>query len=351
MTVTEKEPLYSIGELARLTGVSIKTIRFYADSQLLPPARTTDARYRLFSTGDIWRLQMIRLLRQLGFGLESIRAIMAGDLELGESLDWQLAAIDRQLDQLGRIRAILAQARTQVEVQTRTDTNEQPDRENRETSLELLQQLGMALNDNSLDRQRFLSEKLRALVVGAVPAAPPEWQAVLLDTFDRIQFPAELNTEQARAWTELVQLLNDPTFTAEAQYANTHFWKRTDQQAGPPEFSLEWYNERMFALLNRAQNLVTTHVSPDRPEALALAGDWTEFAALTQAKTVTPEFIAGLAEVTPQLFQKRVQRFWDLIALLSGRTPHPSYERAFEMLGLATRAKLERILKTGGLPS
>ncbi|MBN9389364.1 MAG: MerR family transcriptional regulator [Chloroflexi bacterium] len=339
-TATEKEPLYPIGELARLTGVSIKTIRFYADSQLLPPARTTDARYRLFSTGDIWRLQMIRLLRQLGFGLESIRAIMAGDLELGESLDWQLAAIDRQLDQLGRIRAILAQARTQAGVQTQV----QPDRE---ISLELLQQLGLALNDNSLDRQRFLSEKLRAMVVGAVPAAPPEWQAVLLDTFDRIQFPAELNTEQARAWTELVQLLNDPTFTAEAQYANTHFWKRT----GQPDFSLEWYNERMFALLNRAQTLATVHTAPDSPEALALAGDWAEFAALTQGKTVTPEFIAGLAEVTPRLFQKRVQRFWDLIALLSGRTPQPSYEMAFEMLGLATQAELERILKTGGLPS
>lgn len=335
-TLTGKEPLYPIGELARLTGVSVKTIRFYADSRLLPPARTTDARYRLFSANDIWRLQMIRLLRQLGFGLESIRAIITGDLELGESLDWQLTAIDRQLEQLGRIRAILAQARVQ--------TQQQQKQESREPSLELLQQLGMALSDNSLDRRRFLAEKLRAMVVGAVQAAPPEWQARLLDTFDRIEFPPELNAEQARAWAELVQLLNDPTFTEEAQYANTHFWKRE----GQPEFSLEWYNERMFALLTRAQDLATAHVSPDSPEALALAGDWAEFAALTQAKTVTPEFLTGLAEVTPRLFQKRVQRFWDLIARLSGRQPQPSYERAFEMLGLAVRAKLERILKIGG---
>lgn len=341
-TVTSKEPLYPIGELARLTGVSIKTIRFYADSGLLPPAKTTDARYRLFSTGDIWRLQMIRLLRQLGFGLESIRAIMAGNLELGESLEWQLTAIDHQLEQLGRIKAILTQARTQVEVQTQDQGGE-----SRETSLELLQQLGMALNDNSLDRQRFLTEKMRALVVGATPAAPPEWQAVLLNTFDRIQFPAELNAEQARAWTEIVQLLNDPDFTAEAQYANTHFWKRENR----PDFSLEWYNTQMFALLSRAQTLANAHAAPDGPEAQAMAGDWAEFAALTQGKTVTPEFVAELAEVTPQLFQKRVQRFWDLIALLSGRTPHPSYEKAFEMLGQAVKAKLERILKIGGLPS
>jgi DNA-binding transcriptional MerR regulator len=336
MTVTGKEPLYTIGEVARLTGVTVKTIRFYADSRILPPARTTEARYRLFSTNDIWRLQMIRVLRQLGFGLESIRAIMAGELELGETLDWQLAALDRQLAQLGRIRAILQQAREQQGGPT-----------DREISLELLQQLGMALGDNSLERHRFLADKLRAMVVGAVPAAPPEWQAVLLASFDRIEFPAELNAEQARAWAELIQLLNDPTFTDEARYANTHFWQ-TERQ---PEVSLEWYNEQMSALLNRAQALANEEVAAASPAAMALAGDWAEFATLTQDKPVTPEFLRELAEVTPRLFQKRVQRFWDLIALLSGRQGYPSYERAFEMLGAALREKLERILKTGGLPS
>ncbi len=336
MTATEKEPLYTIGEVARLTGVAVKTIRFYADSALLPPARTTEARYRLFSTGDIWRLQMIRVLRQFGFGLESIRAIMAGDLDLAETLDWQLAALDQQLNQLNRVRAILQQAKEQPK-----------NREDRETSLRLLQQLGLALSDNSLERHRFLAGKLRAIVMGAVPAAPTEWQARLLASFDQIQFPAELNAEQARAWGELIQLLNDPTFTAEAQYANTHFMRRDR----PPEFSLEWYNEQMFGLLNRAQSLADRNVSPGGAEGLALARDWAEFAAMTQGQAVTPEFLQELAGVTPRLFQKRVQRFWDLIALLSGRPAYPSYEKGFGMLGKVLNTNMGRILKIGSQPS
>ena len=42
---------------------------------LLPPAATTDARYRMYSAAEIWRLELVRSLRAFGFGLEDVRVV------------------------------------------------------------------------------------------------------------------------------------------------------------------------------------------------------------------------------------------------------------------------------------
>lgn len=66
----------TIGALAKRVGVSIRTLRFYDEIGLLEPARHTAAGYRLYGAGDVARLQQIRSLRQLGFSLDEIQAIL-----------------------------------------------------------------------------------------------------------------------------------------------------------------------------------------------------------------------------------------------------------------------------------
>ncbi len=61
-----------IGQLAERTGVSVRTLRYYDQIDLLKPARSTTAGYRLYDQADILRLQQIRSLRQLGFSLQAI---------------------------------------------------------------------------------------------------------------------------------------------------------------------------------------------------------------------------------------------------------------------------------------
>ena len=61
--------LYSIGELARLTGSSVKTIRFYSDAGLVQPADRTPAGYRRYDDDALARLHLVRTLRDLGLGL------------------------------------------------------------------------------------------------------------------------------------------------------------------------------------------------------------------------------------------------------------------------------------------
>ncbi|HZS78795.1 MAG TPA: MerR family transcriptional regulator [Ktedonobacteraceae bacterium] len=65
-----------IGEVAKLIGVSPKTIRYYHEIGLLAEPQRTEAGYRLYSARDLLRLQRIRRLRALGLSLESIKEIL-----------------------------------------------------------------------------------------------------------------------------------------------------------------------------------------------------------------------------------------------------------------------------------
>lgn len=67
-------PLYC-GELARLSGVSADTVRFYERRNLLLPAARTSAGYRVFSPDSLARMQMIRAGLSIGFSLAELANI------------------------------------------------------------------------------------------------------------------------------------------------------------------------------------------------------------------------------------------------------------------------------------
>ena len=62
-----------VGELARRTGLTIRTLHHYDEIGLLKPSQHTEAGYRLYTAGDVARLQQVLSLRQLGFSLEEVR--------------------------------------------------------------------------------------------------------------------------------------------------------------------------------------------------------------------------------------------------------------------------------------
>ncbi len=62
-----------VGELARRTGLTIRTLHHYDEIGLLKPSQHSEAGYRLYTAGDVARLQQVLSLRQLGFSLEEVR--------------------------------------------------------------------------------------------------------------------------------------------------------------------------------------------------------------------------------------------------------------------------------------
>jgi len=102
--------LYKIGELAGLSGVSAKTIRFYSDIGALPPSQVTAAGYRLYDDADRSRLATIRALREIGLDLPTIRALLRDNVSVTEALSVQLDAIELTLRTARRQRALLKSA-------------------------------------------------------------------------------------------------------------------------------------------------------------------------------------------------------------------------------------------------
>src|SRR5215813_6082648 len=112
-----------VGELAKRTGLTVRTLHHYDEIGLLKPSLRTEAGYRLYTPGDVARLQQVLSLRQLGFSLEEVRDCLDRpgfspleviDLHVGrlrEQIEWQrrlcarLEAIGRKLRTAGEVSA------------------------------------------------------------------------------------------------------------------------------------------------------------------------------------------------------------------------------------------------------
>ncbi|MGH2452433.1 MAG: heavy metal-responsive transcriptional regulator [bacterium] len=66
-----------IGELAKNAGLNPKTIRYYEEIGLLPPARRTGSGYRQYASEDVERLEFIRTAQGLSLALDEIREILS----------------------------------------------------------------------------------------------------------------------------------------------------------------------------------------------------------------------------------------------------------------------------------
>ncbi len=92
---------YTINKLAKLAGVSTRTLRYYDELGLLSPARVSSNGYRIYGEKEINRLQQILFYRELGVSLEEIRNILASkDFDGLSALESHLSALLARREQL-----------------------------------------------------------------------------------------------------------------------------------------------------------------------------------------------------------------------------------------------------------
>ena len=105
-----KNRTYSIGEASRLSGVSVRRLRFYADEGLLPQAGRTESGYRVFTDSELVRLDLINCLRDAGLGLDAVRKVLSQKLSLTEALRLRLGALEAEIAAQRRVAAALRAA-------------------------------------------------------------------------------------------------------------------------------------------------------------------------------------------------------------------------------------------------
>ena len=113
--LTQEKNLLFIGQVAALSGLPVKTIRYYADIGLLSSLERTEGGYRQFSSEVLTRLAFIKRSQSLGLSLQEIKEILKvydqGELPCGDikqKLIKKLLQIDHQIGQLTTLRAELS---------------------------------------------------------------------------------------------------------------------------------------------------------------------------------------------------------------------------------------------------
>ncbi len=74
---TENKNLYTTGEIAKLCGVSVRTVQYYDDRGILTPSALSEGGRRLYSEEDVRRMHIICFLREVGLPINSISALLA----------------------------------------------------------------------------------------------------------------------------------------------------------------------------------------------------------------------------------------------------------------------------------
>jgi len=111
---------WKVGELAKQTGMTVRTLHHYDEIGLLSPSHRTAAGHRLYGEADVARLQQVASLRSLGFPLDEIRDVLdqgrLSPLEIvrmhAERMRQQVKEQQRLVERLDALAAGLSEAET-----------------------------------------------------------------------------------------------------------------------------------------------------------------------------------------------------------------------------------------------
>ncbi|MEU9942903.1 MerR family transcriptional regulator [Streptomyces lavendulae] len=283
--------LYSIGELSRRTGLSVRTIRFYSDSGVVAPTTRSPAGYRLYDLDALLRLELLRTLRELGMDLTTIQRVLDRELSVAEVAAAQADAIGVQIRVLQLRRSVL---------QAVARCGSGPE----ETKLmHRLTQLSGGERRRLIDD--FVNETFRT--TDADPAAAAMVRAATPD------LPDDPSSEQVAAWVELVELVGDEDFRARMR-------RTAGCQAAGRTLGIE--NEAGEELMDFTRQKVSgamgSGVDPLGDEGAALADDLVHRFAEALARAPDTEFRDWMAQQFEEAHDPRVDRYWRLVWIVNG---------------------------------
>ena len=317
--------MYSIGQLAALTGLPVKTIRFYSDAGILPPAARTENGHRRYSEAELARLQLARSLRELDVDLPSIRRVLEGHEDLAEILRAHVATVEARIRGLQRQRAVLRAA-------AKSPSEESVKRVQALARLDAAER--RALLEHFWDRVLVASE-------GASPGSQVDEVAASFRLAGTPELPDEPTPEQLDAWLELAELAADEDFQQQTRENATWIWResgRTPDAAALAEW--EALMNAPDAALTLAARAAREGMAPDNaraaPVVTRFVADWAQLLRRRDG----PAFRKWLLEQIEAHIDPRAARYWTLVGIIRGFPDPPpevrertaAYEWALEAL-------------------
>ncbi|SCG70478.1 MerR family transcriptional regulator [Micromonospora inositola] len=307
------DALYSIGELARRTGLTVKAIRFYSDRGIVPPTGRSPAGYRRYGIEAVARLDLVRTLRDLGLDLTTIRKVLDRESSLPDVAAAHAEALAVQIRTLRLRRAVL------TAVARRGSTPEE---------MELMHKLAKLSED---ERRRLIGDFLDAVFggldgdagfVGIMRSMTPE-------------LPDNPEAEQVEAWVELAELSQDPNFRASMRrMAEQHAAdraRRADTVVRP---------DAAAVVRDRVGPALAAGIDPASPEADPVVGAITARYAHISGRPDDVDLRRRLLMLLETANDPRRERYLQLLSIINGWTAPDSLAPALDWFIPALRARI-----------
>ncbi|GDY31062.1 helix-turn-helix domain-containing protein [Gandjariella thermophila] len=300
--MSDHTELFTIGQLARRTGLPVRTIRFWSDSGVVAPTGRSAGGYRLYDAEAVARLDLVSTLRELGLDLDTVRRVLARQVTVSDVARAHVCALDAEIRTLQLRRAVLRS------VARRGSTTEE---------MRLMTKLARM---SAEERQRIIDEFVGEVFDGIDPDAPGAHIAHAMRRMPA-ELPADPSPEQVDAWIELAELVSDEDFRARAREMAV-----AGVQAGEQG---QTYDPK--PVRDHAGMAVDAGIAPESAEGREILH-----------RIVDPGMPAEervrLADLMATFTDRRVERYWQLLGILNGWPPFPSGVPAFEWTIAALRA-------------
>ena len=296
--------LLTIGQLSELTGVPVRTIRFYSDTAvegrvLLEPAGRTASGYRLYPIEAAARLELIRTLRELGIGLPTVARVLAREISVADVARTHADALEATVKVLRLRQAVL---RAVAE---------------RDCDWEELELMNRLAKMDAAERKRILD----GFIDGTFRGVDPQDESV--EQFARMmrqafpELPPDPTQRQVEAWVELVELIQDDAFVARSRAMAEHSARKRAHLTGDA-----WQREQeAFAavLAPGAQAAYESGVAPESAEGQAKLAEFLAAWARRLDRTDGRKLHAKVLESMEVMTDDRVNRYWELIGVVADR--------------------------------
>jgi DNA-binding transcriptional MerR regulator len=321
--------LLTIGQLSELTGVPVRTIRFYSDAvhggtPLVAPVTRSPAGYRLYDVEAAARLELVRTLRDLDIDLPTIARVLAREVSVAEVARTHADALEVTVKVIRLRQAVLRAVAA---------------RDSDWTEMELMHRLAKL---DAAERQRILDGYLDRVFGGLdfEESGRGDFERMMRTAFPEL--PEDPTAEQVEAWVELVSLIQDDDFIARCRLMAEHGAAKRARMDDE-----QWQRDQAAfgtVLVVGAVEAYDEGIDPVSAEGRArvqqLADAWAEAAGVPDGPQARKELLANL-EV---YLDRRVNHFWELVAAVAGRPGlasqgAPSFE-SMEWLVRALRAVL-----------
>jgi DNA-binding transcriptional MerR regulator len=287
----------TIGQLALRTGVSVRTIRFWTDSGVIPEPARSRTGYRLYDTEALARVDLVKTLRELGFDLETVKRVLNRQANVADVVKAHVKALD------GEIRALTLRRAFLRAVVTKSGTAEE---------MRLMHKLAKL---SAVERQRIMDEFVGEVFAGVDPNPMTEGIVKAMRGL-----PDDPAPDKVDAWIELAELVADDGFRARVRQM------ATAEDPGLPPFD-------HAAVMELAGGALSDGISPQSEAGQAILAQLLE----TPLSTAEKREIADKLET---FTDRRVERYWQLLGILNDRPPFGGAVAPFEWMIAALRGSL-----------